>query len=205
MIPSETKASGPLVYIASSGRSGSTLLDLLLNQHSQITGAGEVHILNRAAVTNEYLCTCGEKILNCPFWLKVQRHAVTELGLAENTNLLSKLSMILDPSEVSYWSTLLQKSSLLYGNRTLHKQLAKLFFKNHMNAIRNSMFWYEMIRRAASTPIIVDSSKDPRRLKELYLAAPNNFKLLYMIRDGRAVAASSMRRLKISMKESATT
>ncbi len=73
-----------------------------------------------------------------------------------------------------------------------------------MNAIRNSMFWYEMIRRTANTPIIVDSSKDPRRLKELYLCAPNNFKLLYLTRDGRAVAASSIRRLDISMKEAAT-
>ena len=112
---------------------------------------------------------------------------------------------MLEPLDVNRYATLLQKGSLLLGSRKLHQLLARLFFKNHMNAIRNSMFWYEMIRRTASTPIIVDSSKDPRRLKELYLAAPNNFKLLYLTRDGRAVAASSIRRLKISMKESATT
>ena len=112
--------------------------------------------------------------------------------------------MILEPLEVNHCATLLQKGSLLLGSRRLHRLLARLFFKNHMNAVRNSMFWYEMIRRTANTPVIVDSSKDPRRLKELYLAAPNNFKLFYLTRDGRAVAASSIRRLGTSMKEAAT-
>ena len=41
-----------LVFIGGSGRSGSTLLDLLLNRNSQIHGVGEFFRLTQDASTN---------------------------------------------------------------------------------------------------------------------------------------------------------
>ena len=60
-----------------------------------------------------------------------------------------------------------------------------------------------MIRRVTGSRIIVDSTKDVRRLKVLYFADPEKFRLIYLVRDGRAVAASAMLRENEGMKTAA--
>ena len=50
-----------------------------------------------------------------------------------------------------------------------------------------------------------ESSKGRRRLNALYLADPKAFRLVYMIRDGRGVAASRMRRRGATMDQAART
>ncbi|NQV49071.1 MAG: sulfotransferase [Candidatus Marinimicrobia bacterium] len=57
-----------LVYIVSLGHSGSTLLDVLLNQHSKIQSVGEVMFYDEW-VRNDHLCSCGKPLKQCPFWL----------------------------------------------------------------------------------------------------------------------------------------
>ena len=56
-----------IVYIAGYGRSGSTLLDVLLGQSPGVVGTGEVTFLFRAA---EHLvpCSCGEPLADCAVW-----------------------------------------------------------------------------------------------------------------------------------------
>src|SRR5699024_877985 len=45
--------------------------------------------------------------------------------------------------------------------------------------------------------IVIDSSKSPGRMKSLRVEKPHRLKALYLIRDGRAVAASEMRRKQV--------
>ena len=45
-------------------------------------------------------------------------------------------------------------------------------FMNH-EAIEASRMWYRAIRRATGCPVILESTKDPRRLKMLYIAMPD--------------------------------
>ena len=64
-------AAGPaLVYIAGYGRSGSTLLDTLLNSHPQIFGAGELFFLFQNLLENKN-CSCGMDMQSCSFWTEV--------------------------------------------------------------------------------------------------------------------------------------
>lgn len=184
------------------GRSGSTLLDMLLNNHSQIQSVGEVHRLNYDSRTNNEPCTCGKPIIECPFWLRVQEEAQLVLGCTDEPLLKTK-EMMLRPGDMGRMASFLQKGVLVFGNSWLYDWVARRFCKAHYQSARNSLFWYEMIRRVTGCSIIVDSSKDARRLKVLYLTEPEPFKLIYMIRDGRAVAASKMRGTDMSMKEAA--
>jgi hypothetical protein len=84
-----------VAYVVGLGRSGSTLLDLMLNAHSQVFTVGEVKALWRYAhlkkevrrkprgyLTNGNRCTCqAESIWECDFWAGVNRrleqHGVT--------------------------------------------------------------------------------------------------------------------------------
>ena len=57
-----------LIYIASNGRSGSTLLDLLLGAHPQIWTLGEFQILPLEMKHNRQPCGCGKDVNKCSFW-----------------------------------------------------------------------------------------------------------------------------------------
>lgn len=59
-----------VIYIAGYGRSGSTLLDLLLGSHPDVFGAGELTWLFRDALCRED-CTCGTAVIDCEFWSSV--------------------------------------------------------------------------------------------------------------------------------------
>lgn len=60
-----------LVYIASRGYSGTTLLDMLLNNHTDVSALGEVYLLSIYAKNNSK-CTCGEALSDCNFWTKIE-------------------------------------------------------------------------------------------------------------------------------------
>lgn len=68
----------PLVYIAGTGHSGSTLLDLILGTHSRIESVGEFKRIGRLyeAPQIKQTCTCGEPFATCPFWTRVR--AITD-------------------------------------------------------------------------------------------------------------------------------
>jgi hypothetical protein len=59
-----------ILYILSDGRSGSTLLDLLLGSHPRVQSLGEMKHFHRYAGTggNVKKCTCGKNLLACPHW-----------------------------------------------------------------------------------------------------------------------------------------
>src|SRR5262245_20545792 len=85
-----------IVFIASLGHSGSTLLDLLIAGHSRAFSIGEVKSLRRYArlkkdkTKHEYKinlrgnkCTCGaESIWSCDFWKEVNDFVEREAGIS---------------------------------------------------------------------------------------------------------------------------
>lgn len=62
-----------VIYIAGSGHSGSTLLDLLLGSHSRIESVGEIYkYVDPERRKRISICTCGEPIGLCPYWSRVR-------------------------------------------------------------------------------------------------------------------------------------
>jgi hypothetical protein len=63
-----------VVFIASLGHSGSTLLDLVLGGHSGVVGLGEVgRSVCPSADTSAVVCSCGHEAGACGFWSGVLR------------------------------------------------------------------------------------------------------------------------------------
>lgn len=62
---------GQVVFIASLGHSGSTLLDLLMGAHPRMVGLGEIEATLRLAHKPQHACTCGAEALDCPIWGRV--------------------------------------------------------------------------------------------------------------------------------------
>jgi hypothetical protein len=67
-----------VVFVASLGHSGSTLLDLLLGGHPRFIGLGEIaQVIVPGKVdllaSSGQLCSCGETVTRCPFWGEVAK------------------------------------------------------------------------------------------------------------------------------------
>ena len=63
-----------VLHIASTGRSGSTLLERVLNEFPGFFAAGELAWVD--LFTKEKACFCGSKFDDCPVWGKVRRNSV---------------------------------------------------------------------------------------------------------------------------------
>lgn len=195
---------GGVVYIGGTGHSGSTLLDLLLNNHSMIQSTGEVHRLNHYARGNLEPCTCGKPVAECPFWLDVESRLREIRGLPSESRPLLSDDIMIRTDAVGRWRGALEKLALVQPSHALARVIGRRVAPDHHRAARASMEWYRAIREATCAALVVDSSKDPRRLKWLYTVAPAQYRLIYLIRDGRAVTASGIRRRGHSMEEEAT-
>ena len=64
-----------VAYIAGSGRSGSTVLALLLGKLSDFVPIGGLTNLWERGLKRNYLCGCGSHFGECPFWVGVGEEA----------------------------------------------------------------------------------------------------------------------------------
>ncbi|NGP88315.1 sulfotransferase family protein [Fodinibius halophilus] len=60
-----------IIYILGAGRSGSTVLATVLNDHKEITNVGELHHFFSYLKNNE-LCSCGLEFDSCTYWGSVK-------------------------------------------------------------------------------------------------------------------------------------
>jgi hypothetical protein len=73
----------------------------------------------------------------------------------------------------------------------------------YVRIAENSWSVADAMSAVSGTPFVVDSSKSPLRWKLLYMLVPQRIRVIELIRDGRAVAASAMRRQRISAENAA--
>jgi hypothetical protein len=61
-----------VVYVLSDGRSGSTLLDMMISTHPEVVGVGEMKMFHRYVPRSveRKRCTCGEELQECALWGK---------------------------------------------------------------------------------------------------------------------------------------
>jgi len=62
---------------------------------------------------------------------------------------------------------------------------------------------YDAVRQISQTPILIDSSKSAHRFRLLHSLRPNTSKAIFLTRDGRAIAASNLRKNVATVPKSA--
>ncbi len=174
------------VYIAGTGRNGSTVLGMLLAQHSDVFFAGELtHIWKRGFLENQ-LCSCGRPFLSCDFWQSVATDCLgdnPEATLSEVTQLRDRVSTFANLPRLLLGQSHPTDHSLNYA-RIYRKLLIS-------------------ITRISGCRVIVDSSKYPTDLAAL-LYANQAVRVIHLVRDCRAVVYSwrtSKKRPEIHWKD----
>jgi hypothetical protein len=170
-----------LIYLASIGRSGSTLLESMLGAHSQIATCGEIHIWpHEIAQGGVRPCSCGQSILSCPFWVEMRQrldplqqayppiHHFREQHNAGKTIRWERLQEIVQ-NPVSR-QTAQQIQQFGQNNDAVFRSFLDLM----QSQLEREIHW------------LVDSSKDPYRLLWLIRSNLFNIKVLHIVKNPRA-------------------
>ena len=156
-----------VVFILSAGHSGSTLLDLLLDGHSAMTGVGEM-----AVARSDLTCTCGKKAAACPLWSAA-------FGAAPWSS-----QEIYRPKI----ATLLGRGP--YRDVHTHEPIDEAAYRRAVTRA------YATILAHTGERVIVDSSKSAERAELLAGSPEVEPVVIHLVRDGRAVTWSYMRKYK---------
>lgn len=193
-----------LLYIAGSGRSGSTLLDLLLGNHRQISGLGEVHRLSDKPYSRQ--CSCQEPIMKCAYWRRRIRALcdMQNVPIEEWTNSLYVTRVKNKSLARREWANLTEIASVL-GSGVLMRVVRWLSneAEEQWQATNNSWDLYDVVATMDNSEVVVDSTKNALRMKLLYMTRPQDCYIIHLVRDGRAVVASAQRRKDIPITKAA--
>lgn len=195
------KARRQVAYILSPSYSGSTLLTLLLARHPEVATVGELKARPLGDV-RRYVCSCGARILECPFWAEVGaalRARGHELNLAEfGTSFHAPERPLTDRLLAAAIRGPAFEAVRRLGLRMLPGPRAAL----RRRLDRNEAM-IETVLDLQNGRVFLDASKDVVRLKHLLDAGRWDLRVLHLVRDGRASADSYMRHHDVPMSRAA--
>lgn len=193
MKPTEASTPIDVFYLVGVSYCGSTLLSFMLNTHPQIFGIGEMGPY--APYENEeYRCSCGEKLTECPFVSKVKYLMENNYGIPFDTaqwNLRHEVTL-------NRFTKFLTRDPIGSSFLTLISPIAKTLFLNYKEMIQTYSARNEAFMRAAldatGKQVFFDATKSFRRI-QLFNKNPNiNLKVLHLVRDPRGYVFSALNR-----------
>jgi hypothetical protein len=180
-----------LAYILSANFSGSTLLAMLLGSQPEAVTIGEM----RAPAIGDpdaYLCSCGEHIKKCDFWVKVNA-AMARRGIPNFDITEARISI--HDAKNKYVQRLLNpmpRGPLLEAVRATGLSLMPSWPAHLREVHQRNTALVESLQEVTGARIVIDSSKISLHLKYLLRCPALKIKVIRLVRDGRAVTNSSL-------------
>jgi hypothetical protein len=168
-----------VLFIAGPGRSGSTLLDMLLGQINGFYSTGELRFIWSRGFAQNQLCGCGKPFQACEFWSEVVKEA---FGGYEAID-YARIEKLREAAEhrVSKRLSINREPELLAP------------YREYFDACRSL---YQAVHKISGCEFIIDSSKITAHGLILANIPQIDLFTMHLIRDSRAVAYS-WRREKI--------
>jgi len=152
-----------IAYIMGPGRSGTTILSVLLENSPGIVSAGEVIHFFQDGYINNNVCACGETIGQCDFWGPVVKALdMSQQGAEDVADMLKQLD----------WHSGLKKAY----SHTQPEQLWQKYQKLNLSL-------FSTIQQTQNCQLIVDSSKYAARALNLQRTYPDNVKVICILRS----------------------
>jgi hypothetical protein len=155
-----------LIYLLGAGRSGTTLLTIMLSAYENITSLGEMHQFLEHS-NQKRLCACGATLSRCEFWSRIENdwecNDVSSIKLEERFRKLENHSRI---------------------------PLALLGIKSNSEYLNYHEKLLTQISQLEDNNWLLDSSKYIARYLMLRASKKISLKGIYMVRDVRGVIHS---------------
>jgi hypothetical protein len=169
-----------VAYIGGSGRSGSTVLALLLGKLPGLIPIGGLMNLWERGLQKNYLCGCGAHFRDCPFWDSVGQEAFGGWENVEADDLL----------RLKHEVTRYRHMPWLVVPRPPSAFVEKLGeYSTYVTSV------YQAVSRVSGCPIVVDNSHDPLHALLLRRAPDLRTHVLHLVRDSRGVAFSASKQM----------
>jgi Sulfotransferase family len=170
-----------VAFIGGCGRSGSTLLDLMLGEFPAFFSVGELRFIWQRGLVENQLCGCGTRFRACPFWSAVGREAFGGWNQVD-AHEMAELERSVDRHR--YMPFLIAPGLWPeYRNRLARYTdvLARL---------------YRSIERVTGGTCIIDSTKDAPFAFLLRRVPGIELRVVHLVRDSRGVAFSWTKRVR---------
>ncbi|MEU8112962.1 sulfotransferase [Micromonospora sp. NPDC048947] len=168
-----------VLYLAGSGRSGSTLVTTVLGQLPGFFAAGELRYLWRRGILENRQCGCGAPVADCPLWARVR----ADLTDADPAGIAARLAQRLRLRGLPALLRRQRRGQPPVAGHPDDTQLARLYASIAEHALAGR-----------SDGVIVDSSKLPPYGALLGSLPGIDLYVLHVVRDPRATAYSWRRR-----------
>ncbi len=152
-----------ILYIMGTGRSGTTILEILLSNTPGVSGVGEVTHIFKDGFINDEICSCGEPASICEQWSAVRKACNWQ---DSELSLLNQLFV-----DVA-WHTHFPKVAL----GLISSEKKKLFLETNDCLFRATA-------SVTNSNAVVDSSKYAGRALELARAFPGKTKIICLTRS----------------------
>lgn len=189
------------VFVCAAGHSGSTLLDRMLGAHPAGISLGEITQLPKNIALNS-VCSCGDALASCRYW----RDLITDFGASIEVDLWKdpyaldlgfiKAGREIDTKHQTPLRMLGRKLAygLEYAGLRWRIPLPAALDRRLQQGTRNKLKLFRFMLDRADRQFVVDSSKHYLGALGLYRAAPEETRVIHLVRDGRAVFNSGLRR-----------
>jgi hypothetical protein len=159
-----------VIYLAGSGRSGSTLLNRLLGTAKGVAPVGELHAIWQNGFMENHLCSCGVPFASCEYW-----HAVIHDAFGSNIDVARvwQLKNRLDHTRRIFqlWSPL--KSARFQNDTKEYQEILERLYRS--------------VAKVSGSSIIIDASKRPSTVLLISGIETLDVHLVHLVRDARAV------------------
>ena len=166
----------PVLFVAGTGRTGSTLVGNILASTPGAVSVGEVrHVWTRGLIQN-WFCGCGQPFGECPFWQAVLREGFgrsRKLDIARIQESERSLLRLRAGGRALSWVDGSERVRALHGY--------------YFDVIERL---YPAIAKVAAAEVIIDSSKTPTYAAVLANVSSVDLRVLHLVRDPRATAYS---------------
>jgi len=163
------------LYIGGSGRSGSTLLERLLEQVPGVVALGEaVHLWTRG-IGNDERCACGNAFSACEFWTQVGKHAFGGWDQVDVDRVLALKSRV---------------DRQRHMPRTALRHTTAAFRRDLLEYTDYYRRLYDAARAVSGASVVVDSSKHASTALALSHDRGIDLRTVRIVRDPRGVAFS---------------
>lgn len=164
-----------VLYIAGTGRSGSTLLERMLGQFEGFCAAGELRYILERGFIKDYPCGCGASFSTCSFWQTVIQEAY---GGREQVDLQQRLKLKWQVDRRRHIPQLVgSPKSSGYSDKLSE-------YMDHLGRL------YAAISAVSNSRVVLDSSKDPSYVYILANIPSIDLYVVHLVRDSRGHAYS---------------